>query len=92
MFLAAVARPSYDHEKDEIFDGDIRIWTFVEAVKAKRSFENRPKATSPKLTPILSEKKETIRKMLVENVLLATSRKRPQESLFSWIMLVRISH
>ena len=77
MFLAAVARPRYDYEKGEMFDGKIGIWPFAEVVEAKRSSKNRPKGT-PELKPILSVKKETIRKILFENVLSAISSKWPQ--------------
>ena len=34
MFLAAVARPRYDLEKGEMFDGKIGIRPFEEVVKA----------------------------------------------------------
>ena len=76
MFLAAIARPQKDYEKGEMFDGKIGIWPFAEVVKAKRSSKDRPKGT-PELKQILSVKKETIRKMLFENVLPAISRKWP---------------
>ena len=60
-----------------MFDGKIGIWPFAEVVKAKWSSKNRPKGT-PELKPILRVKKETIRKKLFENVLLAISRKWPR--------------
>ncbi|KAF0705977.1 hypothetical protein AaE_014303, partial [Aphanomyces astaci] len=43
MFLAAVARPRYDHTRKTFFDGKIGVWPFVEVVAAKRTSRNRPK-------------------------------------------------
>ena len=60
-----------------MFDGKIGIWFFAEVVKAKRSSKNRPKET-PELKPILSVKKETIRKILFENILPVIPSKWPQ--------------
>ena len=41
MFLCAVARPRFDEEGNEIFDGKIGIWPFVEEVTAVRNSKNR---------------------------------------------------
>ncbi|KAF0702012.1 hypothetical protein AaE_016180 [Aphanomyces astaci] len=45
MFLAAVARPRFDHNKKVVFDGKIGVWPFVEVVAAQRTSKNRPKGT-----------------------------------------------
>lgn len=45
MFLAAVARPRFDAEKNITFDGKIGIFPFVTEKPAERSSVNRPKGT-----------------------------------------------
>lgn len=45
MFLAAVARPRYDHRTNNNFDGKIGIWPFVQDVPAQRNSVNRPAGT-----------------------------------------------
>ncbi|KAF0731421.1 hypothetical protein Ae201684P_007029 [Aphanomyces euteiches] len=43
MFLAAVAKPRYDYNRRQYFDGKIGIWPFLEAIPAKRLSKNRQK-------------------------------------------------
>ncbi|ETV72327.1 hypothetical protein H257_12488 [Aphanomyces astaci] len=50
MFLAAVARPRYDHHAKKEFDGKIGIWPFVEHTLAKRTSKNRARG-APVITP-----------------------------------------
>ncbi|ETV92737.1 hypothetical protein H310_13158 [Aphanomyces invadans] len=45
MFLAAVARPRYDHHLKRMFDGKLGIWPFVKRIPATRNSKNRPKGT-----------------------------------------------
>ncbi|KAF0706140.1 hypothetical protein AaE_014255 [Aphanomyces astaci] len=78
MFLAAVARPCYDHHKKCHFDGKIGVWPFVKPVEAKRNSKNRPKGT-PLLAPE-SVNAEVYRKMIVDNVVPAIKAKMPRQS------------
>ncbi|ETV77485.1 hypothetical protein H257_08896 [Aphanomyces astaci] len=50
MFLAAVARPRYDHHTKKEFDGKIGIWPFVEHILAKRRSKNRARG-APVIPP-----------------------------------------
>jgi len=43
MFMAAVARPRYDHAKKQYFDGKIGLWPFIYKEPAKRTSKNRTK-------------------------------------------------
>ncbi|ETW03999.1 hypothetical protein H310_04404, partial [Aphanomyces invadans] len=45
MFLAAVARPRYDHYLKRMFDGKLGIWPFVQRIPATRNSKSRPKGT-----------------------------------------------
>ncbi|ETV79689.1 hypothetical protein H257_06938 [Aphanomyces astaci] len=45
MFLAAVARPRYDSQRNQHFDGKLGIWPFVTQAPALRSSRNRPAST-----------------------------------------------
>ncbi|KAF0685352.1 Aste57867_22736 [Aphanomyces stellatus] len=45
MFLAAVARPRYDHHLKCTFDGKLGIWPFVQRIPAARNSKNRPRGT-----------------------------------------------
>ncbi|ETV65121.1 hypothetical protein H257_18078 [Aphanomyces astaci] len=50
MFLAAVARPRFDHTKKAYFDGKVGVWPFVVVQPAKRNSKNRAKGT-PAVVP-----------------------------------------
>ncbi|ETV90233.1 hypothetical protein H310_14935 [Aphanomyces invadans] len=45
MFLSAVARPRWDNDRSEWFDGKIGTWLFTEKVPAARTSKNRPAGT-----------------------------------------------
>jgi hypothetical protein len=45
MFLTAVAKPRYDEQGKETFDGKIGIWAFVKETAAKNDSKNRLKGT-----------------------------------------------
>ncbi|KAE9254423.1 hypothetical protein PF002_g2865 [Phytophthora fragariae] len=45
MFLAAVARPRYDANRQVLFDGKIGIWDFTKQTEAQRTSKNRPAGT-----------------------------------------------
>ncbi|KAH9103658.1 hypothetical protein AeMF1_020114 [Aphanomyces euteiches] len=52
MFVAAVARPRFDHHTKKYFDGKLGVWPFVEKIPAKRGSKNRPRGaivTSPQI-------------------------------------------
>ena len=76
MFMAAVARPRFDHQKKQYFDGKIGIWPFVFKEPAKRNSKNRSKGT---LVTKLIERinAEETKKMLLNNVIPAIKEKWP---------------
>ncbi|ETV85623.1 hypothetical protein H257_02242 [Aphanomyces astaci] len=45
MFLAAVARPRFDHHSKKQWDGKLGVWPFVHVSPAARASKNRPKGT-----------------------------------------------
>ena len=45
MFLVAVARPRWDHDRNRMFDGKIGMWPFAQQVPAERNSVNRPRGT-----------------------------------------------
>ncbi|KAL7152803.1 hypothetical protein ABFS83_04G123300 [Erythranthe nasuta] len=66
MFLAAIARPRFDAEGNELFSGKISVFPFVAQEPAKRTSVNRVAGTmETKLIP--SMKREIIRSFLIEN-------------------------
>jgi hypothetical protein len=76
MFMAADARPRYDFNKKRIFDGKIGIWPFVVKEPAKRFSKNRSRGTLV-TKAITSVNKESIRQMMLENVIPAIKEKWP---------------
>lgn len=77
MFMAAVARPRWDSNRNEMFDGKIGIWPFVYSENAKRNSKNRAKGTG--VTKVVENvNKEETRKMIIENVLPAIRGKFPR--------------
>ncbi|KAH9120879.1 hypothetical protein LEN26_010930 [Aphanomyces euteiches] len=76
MFLAAVCRPRYDHDKKCWFDGKIGIWPFVKTVAAKRTSKNRAKGTP--ITVLQNVDSAAYRSMILENVIPAIQRKMPR--------------
>lgn len=86
MFMAAVARPRYDHHRKQFFDGKIGLWPFVYNEPAKRNSKNRPKGTLI-TKPVESINAAEVRKMLIENVLPAIKAKFPAASKSSPIFI-----
>jgi hypothetical protein len=52
MFLTAVAKPLYDEQGKETFEGKIGIWAFVKKTEAENDSKNRLKGTM-ELTSII---------------------------------------
>ncbi|WOG82535.1 hypothetical protein DCAR_0101700 [Daucus carota subsp. sativus] len=78
MFLAAIARPRFDVEGKEIFSGKIGLFSFFTKLPAKRSSVNR--ATGTMETKVMtSVKRETVRSVLINNVVPAILEKWPRE-------------
>lgn len=75
MFLAAVARPRFDHHHNQWFDGKIGIWPFIKNEPAKRNSKNRCRGTS--VTTTVAVGKIEYRKMLMDKVLPAIRSKWP---------------
>ena len=68
MFMAAVARPRYDHHRNKMFDGKIGIWPFAFQDVAQRNSRNRPAGTLvTKIVPNIN--RDEIRKMFSENII-----------------------
>lgn len=76
MFLAAVARPRYDHHRKQVFDGKIGIWPFIYQEAAKRNSRNRCKGTM-ETKVVTSVTKDVIRQMLLEKLIPAVKSKMP---------------
>ena len=76
MFLAAVARPRYDHHRKTIFNGNIGMWPFIVKEPARRASKNRPAGTM--VTKPVMVGKDQYRNMLLENVLPAIRLKWPR--------------
>ncbi|ETV79928.1 hypothetical protein H257_07131 [Aphanomyces astaci] len=76
MFLSAVARPRWDHDKDEWFDGKIGTWHFTERVPALRGSRNRPAGSM--VTKPVSVTREVYTTMLLDNAIPAIKAKWPQ--------------
>ncbi|XP_057771014.1 uncharacterized protein LOC130990797 [Salvia miltiorrhiza] len=77
MFLAATARPRFDNDGNEIFDGKIGCWPFVTEQPAQRSSRNRDAGTM-EMKAITSIKRETIKAFLIEKVIPAIQEKWPR--------------
>jgi hypothetical protein len=78
MFLAAIARPRFDSQKNELFSGKIGIWPFVTQEPAKRSSVNRAAGTI-ETKPITSVNREVIKTCLLGNVVPTMMEKWPIE-------------
>ncbi|XP_015163525.1 uncharacterized protein [Solanum tuberosum] len=76
MFMAAVARPRFDVNGDELFSGKIGIFPFVVKEPAKRNSKNRTTGTI-ETKSILSVTKDITRACLIEKVLPAIRSKWP---------------
>ncbi|RHY27254.1 hypothetical protein DYB32_007298 [Aphanomyces invadans] len=67
VFLSAVARPRWDDDKAEWFDGKIGTWHFTQVVSATRSSRNRP-AGKQQLRSI-NVTRTVYKKVLIEHVI-----------------------
>ncbi len=76
MFMAAVARPRYDHHRKHRFDGKIGIWPFTYQESAKRNSKNRPKGTL-ETKAVTCVTKDVVREMIIDKVLPAVRSKWP---------------
>ncbi|KAH7839797.1 hypothetical protein Vadar_009016 [Vaccinium darrowii] len=77
MFLAAVARPRFDTNQNEVFSGKIGIFPFTIKEPAKRSSKNRCAGTL-ETKAITQVTKQIIRSCMIEKVLLAIRSKWPR--------------
>ncbi|CAA7037110.1 unnamed protein product [Microthlaspi erraticum] len=78
MFLAAMARPRFDEEGNEIFSGKIGMFPFVTMQEAQRRSRNREAGTM-ELKPMDSIKREDIKRCLIEKVLPNIRERWPTE-------------
>lgn len=78
MFLAAMARPRFDAEGNEVFSGKIGIFPFVTEKPAERRSRNREAGTM-EMKPMTSIKRETIRAFFIEKVIPAIKKNWPRE-------------
>ncbi|XP_058208226.1 uncharacterized protein LOC131321239 [Rhododendron vialii] len=79
MFLAAVARPRFDANRNPIFSGKIGIFPFTYKEPAKRSSKNRAAGTL-ETKAITAVTKEITRSCLIEKVLPAIRSKWPRSA------------
>ena len=86
MLLAAIARPRFDVEGKEIFSGKIGIFPFITKLPAKRSSVNRVAGTM-ETKVMTSVKRETVRSVLINNVVPAILEKGPREDANSIIYI-----
>ncbi|XP_028058557.1 uncharacterized protein LOC114262392 [Camellia sinensis] len=86
MFLAAVARPRFDENKNEEFSGKIGIWPFTYKEPAKKNSKNRAAGTL-ETKAIVSVTKDVIRACLIEKVLPAIRSKWPCSSAMNIIFI-----
>jgi hypothetical protein len=86
MFLVAQARPRFDAQGNEIFDGKIGIFPFVTKEPAKRTSANRVAGTM-ETKAMTSVNRDVIRSFFIEKVLPAIKAKWPREDLGSTIFI-----
>lgn len=86
MFLAAVARPRFDANGNETFNGKIGIFPFVTKDLAKRTSVNRAAGTLV-TKPISSVNREVSRKFLLEKVIPAIKEKWPRDAIHEPIII-----
>lgn len=75
MFLAAVARPRYDYNKNRGFDGKLGIFPIVKKRLAKRTTKNQ--RAGDLITEPLSVDTAVYRSLLLDSVLPAIQSKMP---------------
>lgn len=80
MFLAAIARPRFDAQRNEVFSGKIGIFPFVTLEPAKRSSKNRAAGTL-ETKPMTSVTREIIKQFMLKQVLPNTMEIWPREDI-----------
>lgn len=80
MFGFGVARPHITQQGEEIWDGKIGIFPFVEGVATQRSLENKAKGTI-ETKAIQSVTKDVIRSMFINKMLPAIRKKMANRSM-----------
>ncbi|ETV66019.1 hypothetical protein H257_17367 [Aphanomyces astaci] len=78
MVLAAVARPRFDRQSNQHFDGKLGIWPFVTQVAAARSSKNRPAGTLE--TKCVNVDRAAYRDMLMKKLIPAIVAKWPRDT------------
>lgn len=78
MFMAAMARPRFDEEGNEVFSGKIGIFPFVSVEPAKRKSKNREAGTL-EMKASTSVKREDIRACLINKVIPMIHERWPKE-------------
>ncbi|KAF0723503.1 hypothetical protein AaE_009860 [Aphanomyces astaci] len=76
MFLSAIARLRWDHDKGEWLDGKIGTWHFTERVPTLRGSRKRPAGTM--VTNPVSVTREVYKTMLLDKVIPAIKAKWPK--------------
>ncbi|RLN94233.1 hypothetical protein BBJ28_00007760 [Nothophytophthora sp. Chile5] len=78
MFMAAVARPQYDPQKDVFFDGKLGIWPFVRAEMSPLEAGNSNEAVSHQtFVPMEAVTKDDVQRMITELITPAIRQKMP---------------
>ena len=75
MFLAATAKPRWDPNKSQWFDGKLGLWPFAHQVPAQRASANRPAGALEWKS--ISVNREVYKKMMIEKLLPAIKEKWP---------------
>ena len=88
MFLCAQARPRWDNNANQMWDGKIGIWPIGEYIPAVRTSVNRPAGT-----PVWKNQKvnkDKYRELLLEKVIPAIKDKWPRQSWNDNTVVIRI--
>jgi hypothetical protein len=79
MFMCAAARPRWDPERGEWFDGKIGCWPVVREKVAQRTSKNRKKGTVEEESTTMT--REVTRRMFLEKVIPAIKAKWPRSQM-----------
>ncbi|KAJ8524163.1 hypothetical protein ON010_g16955 [Phytophthora cinnamomi] len=79
MFMAAVARPQWDPQKNEYFDGKIGTWPFVREELQMQEEDLKPSHQLPERTFVALESvtKDDVQRMITELIVPAIRQKMP---------------
>ncbi|GMF33215.1 unnamed protein product [Phytophthora fragariaefolia] len=79
MFMAAVARPQWDPQKNEYFDGKIGTWPFVREQVQVQDVDTKPSIETPERTFVALEMvtKDDVQRMITELIVPAIRQKMP---------------